>query len=148
MALTTTQIKQKITDLVVSFVGGFNGSAVKEVMNDIVDAIGNQSGGGVADLDIETVPKPASFSIVETDQYKRYSADSVSDIVVTLTPGVTVGKWFEIKRKNTGNVSFVGGAGVTIESPDNRLKLRARYSTARVIVSGANIYSIEGDTVI
>ena len=147
MALTPQEIKDKITALYTSYVGGFLIVEIKEVLNNIADALGTSS-GGVANLDIVEVPKTASFSIADADQYKRYVVNSSSAVVITVPSGLTSGKWWEIERKGTGAVSFINGVGATITSPDNRLKLRARYSTARVVAGVSSNSSLEGDIVL
>ena len=108
----------------------------------------NYLGGGVADLDIVQVLKTSSFTLDVADKHANYNANSSSAIVVTLPPSVASGIWWEVTGIGTGDVSFTESASVTIESPDNRKKLRTRYSSCRIVSKGSNVYQINGDIIL
>jgi len=142
--MTPTEIKAKITDLVISYTGGVIEGEFKTVLNDIVDSLG--TGGGASLLVIEE-PKTASFNVVDVDAFKLYVVNSASAVTITIPSGLTAGNWWEVLNIGTGQVSFAA-SGSTIISPDNRLKIRARYSTARIIARASNQISLGGDLVL
>lgn len=104
--------------------------------------------GGALNLDIVEVVKTASFSVALADSGKTYVINSASAVVVTYPTGLPAGKWWEFLSIGSGAVSFVAGASATLISPDNRLKLRTQYSTARIIARASNQGSLGGDIVL
>ncbi|PIF30756.1 lysophospholipase L1-like esterase [Flavobacterium sp. 9] len=102
----------------------------------------------VVNLDISEVSKTASFTVSLTDSTKLYVINSSSTVVVTFPTGMTSGKWWEFISIGTGTVSFVAGSSATLISPDNRLKLRAQYSQARIVARVSNQGALGGDIVL
>lgn len=102
----------------------------------------------VVNLDIAEVSKTASFTVSLTDSGKLYVINSSSAVVVTFPTGMTAGKWWEFISIGTGSVSFVAGSSATLISPDNRLKLRAQYSQARIVARASNQGALGGDIIL
>lgn len=102
----------------------------------------------VANLDIVEVSKTASFTVALADAGKTYVINSASAVVVTFPTAMTAGKWWEFLSIGAGAVTFIAGASATLISPDNRLKLRAQYSTARIFARASNQGSLGGDIVL
>ncbi|TPG42005.1 GDSL-type esterase/lipase family protein [Flavobacterium pectinovorum] len=102
----------------------------------------------VVNLDITEVSKIASFTVSLTDSGKLYVINSSSAVVVTFPTGITAGKWWEFISIGTGAVSFVAGSNATLISPDNRLKLRAQYSQARILARALNQGALGGDIIL
>lgn len=144
MALTKAELKQKITDLVMSYVGGLTETKFKTLLNDIVDSIGT----GSATLSIVEEPKTANFSITDADAFKLYVINSASAVSVTVPTGLTAGNWWGFFNIGTGVVSFVSATGVTIQSADNRKKLRTQFSFARAVARANDQNALGGDIVL
>lgn len=141
--MTPTELKSQIAALVFSYTGGLDESAMKSLLDNIVDSMGTATS-----LDVAEVPKIANFTAAETDKTKLYIINSSSAITITLPTGITAGVWWEFLRVGTGAVTFVAGSGATIISADNRLKIRSQYSYARAIVRAGNQFSLGGDLVL
>lgn len=91
----------------------------------------------------------ANYTLVLTDQGKAVEMSSTSARTVTVPPNSSVafpvGTVIEIARINTGSVTVVAGAGVTINSPST-LVLRARYSSVSIRKSATDTWLLAGDT--
>lgn len=89
----------------------------------------------------------ADFDIVDADLVGNVilRADSGSAIVVTVPPSLTGTEPVTVVRKGAGAVSFAAGSGVTINSADGYLNLRAQYSSATLIKEAADTFLLIGD---
>lgn len=73
------------------------------------------------------------------------TASNAANITITVPPSLTGVDPLTVIQIGAGQVTFVAGAGVTINSADARLKLRVQYSSATLIPSGTNNYFLIGD---
>lgn len=93
-------------------------------------------------------PQTASYTLVTNDQGGMITVNSTSATNVTLPPNSTVplavGTTLIVAQLNTGQVTFVAGAGVTINGTPG-VKLRTRYSAATCVKVSADNWLIMGD---
>ena len=86
----------------------------------------------------------ASYTLQDTDLAKLVTIDSASDTTVTVPDILSVGDRIDILRKNTGEVTFIAGSGVTVNATPG-LKLRAQWSGATLIKLATNTWVVMGD---
>jgi len=95
--------------------------------------------------------KTANYTFASGDEGKLFPMDSTSARTFTInadgTGGLTFanGTQFNVWRQNTGSVTIVAGASVTIRSALG-LVLRAQYSAATIVKVGSNLWFVTGDT--
>jgi hypothetical protein len=93
-----------------------------------------------------------TYTLALTDASNRWvTCDNTSAITVTVPPSVfSVGDQIAVQQTNTGQVTFAVGSGVTITSAGATTaapKIRTRYSSAVVICTASNTFTIIGDIV-
>lgn len=98
-----------------------------------------------------TTQTGSSYTIKSSDAGTKVIFNSGSAQTVTVPENVTgtirttAGCWIEVQRVGAGEVSFVGGSGVTINSEGTKLRLNAQYSVGRLTCDGANLWTFSGD---
>jgi hypothetical protein len=89
--------------------------------------------------------KTSSYTLVAGDASKLISVNSASNLTITVGSGVfSVGDVVYITRTGTGTVT-IAASGTTLTSPDSKLKLRVRYSSAAIICTASNTFRVVGD---
>lgn len=93
-----------------------------------------------------------SYTAVLADaSNKLVTLDNASAITLTLPPSVfSVGDSVIFQQTNSGQVTFAAGSGVTITSAGATTaapKIRTRYSSATMICTGTNTFTVIGDIV-
>ena len=101
-------------------------------------------------LDTATLStKTADYNLGLADAGQTLLINSTSDVTVTvpLNSAVpfAVGQRLDVVRLNTGNVTFAGAVGVTINSKNSNKKIAARYSGATLIKYDTNTWVLIGD---
>jgi hypothetical protein len=90
-----------------------------------------------------------TYTLVAGDVNKLVTASNASAITVTVPPSVySANDVINVQQIGAGQVSFAAGSGVTITSTGASSaapKLRAQYSSASVICSASNTFTIVGD---
>ena len=90
-----------------------------------------------------------TYTLVAGDVNKLVTASNASAITVTVPPSVySANDVINVQQIGAGQVTFAAGAGVTITSTGASSaapKLRAQYSSASVICSASNTFTIVGD---
>ena len=90
-----------------------------------------------------------TYTLVAGDVNKLVTASNASAITITVPPSVySANDVINVQQIGAGQVTFAAGAGVTITSTGASSaapKLRAQYSSASVICSAANTFTIVGD---
>lgn len=112
----------------------------------VADATGNLSTqtipSGASIASIRTVT--ANTTLLATDNGGFVYVDSASNLTVTVPSTLPIGFNCVVVRKNTGNVTMVGGAGNTLQTARG-LNTRARFSALGVIKDTASTTTITGD---
>jgi hypothetical protein len=86
-----------------------------------------------------------TYTLVAGDQDDLVTLSNAAGITLTIPPSIfTAGQVINIVQLGLGQVTVVGGAGVTVNS-SNGLKLRAQYSTGMIICIAANTFLLAGD---
>jgi hypothetical protein len=89
--------------------------------------------------------KTANYTLVAGDSSKLISVNSASNLTITVSSGVfTAGDVIYLTRTGTGTVT-IAASGTTLTSPDSKLKLRVRYSSAAIICTASNTFRVVGD---
>jgi len=101
-------------------------------------------------LDTATLStKTTDYNLGLADAGQTLLIDSTIDRTVTipLNSGVpfAIGQRLDIVRLNTGNVTFAGAVGVTLNSKNSNKKIAARYSGATLIKTGTDTWVLIGD---
>lgn len=101
-------------------------------------------------LDTATLStKTADYNLGLADAGQTLLIDSTSDRTVTVPLNSAVpfaiGQRLDVVRLNTGNVTFAGAVGVTINSKNSNKKIAARYSGATLIKTGTDTWVLIGD---
>lgn len=98
------------------------------------------------DKQIEINTYTANRTLTTDDAYHLIIMDSVSDLEVTIPPDVFSGRVrIDVARYDEGEVSFVGGLGVTLNSADDAVHLRVKNSVASAIQISPNNWLLLGD---
>lgn len=104
------------------------------------------AGGGIAGFNAQT---GTTYTLVSGDLNKLVTASNASAITVTVPPSVySANDVVNVQQIGAGQVTFAQGAGVTITSngaTSTSPKLRVQYSSASVICTASNTFTIVGD---
>jgi len=118
----------------------------------ISDVTGLQSElNGKAPYRMTIVSIDANYTLTNLNElYSERRITSSANRTVTLPSatslaGLQVGDWFDVSQAGTGQVSFVAGAGATVNAADNATKIRARHAVVRFIYVEANTWRAIGD---
>lgn len=101
-------------------------------------------------LDTATLnTKTSDYTLGLADAGQTILVDSTIDrtITVPLNSAVpfAIGQRLDVVRLNTGNVTFAGAVGVTLNSKNSNKKIAARYSGATLIKTGTDTWVLIGD---
>lgn len=101
-------------------------------------------------LDTATLStKTTDYNLGLADAGQTLLIDSSTDRTVTVPLNSSVpfaiGQRLDVVRLNTGNVTFAGAVGVTINSKNSNKKIAARYSGATLIKYGTDTWVLIGD---
>ena len=104
------------------------------------------AGGGIAGFNAQT---STTYTLVVGDLNKLVTASNASAITLTVPPSVfSANDVINIQQIGAGQVTFTQGSGVTITSTGATAtapKIRAQYSSASVICTASNTFTIVGD---
>ncbi len=93
--------------------------------------------------------KTTDYNLGLADAGQTLLIDSTSDRTVTVPLNSAVpfanGQRIDVVRLNTGNVTFAGAVGVTINSKNSNKKIAARYSGATLIKADTDTWVLIGD---
>lgn len=117
------------------------------VMSDAIDAL---EAADAAQAVLEAVPETANRLVVAEDAGKVIEVTNASARTVTLQaeadePDMVDGMVGEVARLGAGSVTFVAGAGVTIQAADDLLAIGAQYGSASWRYRGGNVYIVAGN---
>lgn len=101
-------------------------------------------------LDTATLStKTTDYNLGLADAGQTLLIDSTLDRTVTVPLNSAVpfaiGQRLDVVRLNTGNVTFAGAVGVTLNSKNFNKKIAARYSGATLIKTGTDTWVLIGD---
>jgi hypothetical protein len=101
-------------------------------------------------LDTATLStKTADYNLGLADAGQTILINSTNDVTVTVPLNSAVpfaiGQRLDVVRLNTGNVTFAGAVGVTINSKNSNKKIAARYSGATLIKYDTDTWVLIGD---
>lgn len=104
------------------------------------------AGGGISGFNSQT---GTTYTLVSGDLNKLVTASNAAAITMTVPPSVySANDVVNVQQTGAGKVTFVQGSGVTITSSgatSTSPALRAQYSSASVICTASNTFTIVGD---
>ena len=97
--------------------------------------------------EIKLTSQAADFDVTDNllrgDRYVE--ADTAGALTITVPPGLVQREPLTVERAGAGTVTFAPGAGVTINSADAKLDLRAQFSAGTLVPKGNDVYTLIGD---
>jgi hypothetical protein len=101
-------------------------------------------------LDTATLStKTTDYNLGLADAGQTLLINSSNDVTITVPLNSAVpfanGQRLDVVRLNTGNVTFAGAVGVTINSKNSNKKIAARYSGATLIKTDTDTWVLIGD---
>ena len=128
------------------------GGAVRLRHNNVVKLDTTSTGIAVTGGVVSQIPinaETASYTLVLGDQGGLVEVTSSSATTVTIPPQSSVayetGTQIIVQRQGTGAVTIVAGSGVTAQSANNQLKIRARYGACVLIKKASDTWAVIGD---
>jgi len=106
---------------------------------------------------LESAPSPVpivisvttpTYGLLNTDAGSILYMNSSVDVTLTVNNVLAAGESVIVYKKNTGNIIFTAGSGVTLEGAGTNgvdLKLSARYSAVTIFTAATGEYAIIGD---
>jgi len=90
-----------------------------------------------------------TYTLVLTDDGKLVTCDNASSITLTVPPNSSVafgiGTQINIMQLGAGQVTIAAGAGVTLQSAGNKLKLSAQYAVATCAKIATDTWVVVGN---
>lgn len=107
-------------------------------------------GTGVAKEGVPIITETSAsrtFALTDNGNYIRTTNSSATTITIPPNSSVAfpIGAEIVLIQAGTGQVTFVAGSGVTLNSKDSNLKLSARYSAATCKKVATDTWDIIGD---
>lgn len=87
----------------------------------------------------------ATYTILAADENTFIRSTAASGITVTVANVLNPGESIQFVQWGAGQITFAAGAGVTLGSPDNKLKTSKQYSAAAVTCLASGAYLLTGD---
>jgi hypothetical protein len=110
----------------------------------------NGSWNNLALSNISFNNQTASYTLVLNDMFKLVEISSGSATTLTVpndgSVNFPVGSQITVLQTNTGQITFAGAGGVTVNGTPG-LKLRTQWSSATLIKRNANVWVVIGDLV-
>jgi len=143
----TDALSTKLTNIETSATADQTGAEIVTALDTELGSTDWQTGGGSTGVDIVT--ETAAYSIVDGDLAgnRLLKVTNASAVDVTVPPSLTGTEPLTVVQSGAGQVSFVAGAGVTINSASGNLSLQSQWSSAALIPDGADNYILIGDLV-
>jgi hypothetical protein len=94
-----------------------------------------------------TTDATTSISVGQTSAGRLITTTASSAVNVILDSGMLSGQRIDFIQDGTGQITFVPGAGVTLESPEGKRKIKGRYSAATLVAIDGTNYRLIGDLV-
>lgn len=94
---------------------------------------------------VVTIVSDTTYSILSTDASDTLRFTSASAVTVTIDDVLPNAGYINCVQDGLGQVSFVAGSGVTIQSLDGFTKISSQYGWASIIRVAANQYRLVGN---
>jgi hypothetical protein len=91
-----------------------------------------------------------AYTVVLADSNKVKRCTNTSTLTITVPPdtvtgNIPIGTQIGFIKENNIVVQFVNGSGVTLNSVDNKRKIKGQYGSAALIKTGANTWVLAGN---
>ena len=107
--------------------------------------------GGLVTFNKQAGSGSQNYDLTLSDIGQSITFDSTGTWTVTIPPnsGIAfpIGSEIDVFRMNTGSVTFVPGAGVTLNSKNTNRSIAARYSGASLFKFDTNTWLLVGDLI-
>jgi hypothetical protein len=94
---------------------------------------------------VTTQSKDAAYSTLATDANTVIRLTGATGRTFTIDNNLSAGQRIDFIQDGSGQITFLAGSGVTLNSVDAKLKTNKQYSGASVICYGSGIYYLVGD---
>jgi hypothetical protein len=94
---------------------------------------------------VTTQSKDAAYSTLATDANTVIRLTGATGRTFTIDDNLSAGQRIDFIQDGSGQITFLAGLGVTLNSADAKLKTAKQYSGASVICYGSGIYYLVGD---
>lgn len=101
---------------------------------------------GAAEAATRKAPLPVATSRAFTNADHGRVLQCATGVNMTLNTGLTPGFGCVVKQSGTSQVEIIDGAGVTVENINNQFKTLAQTAVITVFNSGAETYTVSGET--
>jgi hypothetical protein len=88
-----------------------------------------------------------AYAIIAANENTFIRSDSANAVNITIANVLNIGQSVQFIQTGAGQVTFVAGAGVTLRSVDNKLKINKQFSVASATCIASGEYLITGDLV-
>ena len=126
-------------DYRVNAVGGVVGNPILLAMKEKL----NRIPGGVS-LQLESAAFSVSDAMLSGSIVKEVDSTS-GPIAITIPPGLTGTEPLVLEQTGTNDVTFVAGAGVSVNSLNGNMKVSGQFGTVVLTPKGNNVFSLRGD---
>jgi hypothetical protein len=89
--------------------------------------------------------KSADYAIVSGDKNSYIRLTGATGRTFTIANVLAVGESVNFIQDGSGQITFLAGSGVTLQSVDNKLKTKQQYSGATVVCVASGQYRLVGD---
>lgn len=147
-------VTNRIDDTVLSTIHAADHDNLNDAINKIEAELGLNPKGIYASvverlsIIIQNTPT-IDYTLVLDDATKVIELNKASPAIITVPPNSSVafpiGTIIEFIQLGVGQVTFVAGAGVTIRSPSNNVRLASQYSTASLRKRATDEWVLVGD---
>jgi hypothetical protein len=94
---------------------------------------------------VTTQSKDAAYSTLATDANTVIRLTGATGRTFTIDDNLSAGQRIDFIQDGSGQITFLAGSGVTLNSVDAKLKTAKQYSGASVICYGSGVYYLVGD---
>jgi hypothetical protein len=108
---------------------------------------GNFDGTAISGFDASINDQTGTtYTLVAGDNGKVVVLDNASAVTVTVPSGLGAGFNCSFVQKGSGQVSFTGAVGVTINNRQSHTKINDQYGVASIVAYAADVFVLAGDT--
>lgn len=88
-----------------------------------------------------------TYTLLASDSNKIIYSTGGSAYNLTVANVLTPGQWVDVVQYGAGQITFVAGSGVTLNSTGAKTKTNVQYSTVSIICVASGLYVLAGDLI-
>ncbi len=109
--------------------------------------VGPQGPAGISPTSVVVTSQTASYTFVVADNGTVVTSESAVAVNWTLPLNMPVGFNVIVIQNGVGQVTFVPGAGVTLNKRARMGKTAAQFAEVALLVTASNVYKLAGDAI-